>query len=166
MKTSNFIMPVLLLFTGIIFISCNPQRQIAGNYNYETECLGVEMDGSQTIKAWGNGRNRTDAIEQAKKNAVRDILFKGVRGGKPECELRPVVSEVNAQQKYEDYFSKFFADGGTYKDFISKKDGSDLHLEVVQERKKSGSQETYGVTIRVLRSELKAKMTEDKIINQ
>ena len=32
----------------------------------------------RTLRAWGRGKNRTDAIEQAKKNAVRDVLFKGV----------------------------------------------------------------------------------------
>ena len=37
---------------------------------FETECLGIEGDGSQTLRAWGTGRNRADAVEQAKKNAV------------------------------------------------------------------------------------------------
>ena len=41
----------------------------AGNYTYDTECIGVEGDGSQTVKGWGSGRNREDAVEQAKKMA-------------------------------------------------------------------------------------------------
>ena len=70
------------------FTSCKPQKKIAGNYTYETECMGIEMDGSQTLKAWGYGKNRIDAVEQAKKNAVRDVLFKGIRNGKTECNIR------------------------------------------------------------------------------
>lgn len=31
--------------------------------SYETECLGTELDGSQTLRAWGKGKNRADAIE-------------------------------------------------------------------------------------------------------
>lgn len=105
-----------------VFPSCNPQKKIAGNYTYKTECLGIEMDGSQTVKAWGNGRHRWDAIEQAKKNAVNDVLFNGIYEGKQDCEKKPVVSEVNARQKHEAYFNKFFADGGEFKDYVSLRD--------------------------------------------
>ena len=76
MKTSSMIISMVLLLTSSLFMSCGtPQRQIAGNYNYETECLGVELDGSQTLRAWGSGRNRSDAVEQAKKNGIRDVMF-------------------------------------------------------------------------------------------
>ena len=163
----NIILSIMLIASIFCSSSCsNPQRQIAGNYTYESECLGVELDGSQTLAVWGSGRNRTDAIEQAKKNGVRDVLFKGIRAGKSECNIKPLLPEVNAQAKYEDYYNKFFVDGGPYTHFISDKDGSDLHFEVIKTRKEAGSQETYRVIIRVLRVELKAKMIEDKILPQ
>lgn len=126
--------------------------------------MGVELDGSQTLKAWGDGRNRLDAIEQAYKNAVRDVLFNGITNGKTDCNVKPVVFEVNAQEKYEDFFNKFFADGGAYKEFVSEKDGSKYHIEVLNERKQSGSQEKYGIVVRVLRAELKQKMISEGII--
>lgn len=164
----TLIFSVIVLASSLFISSCKltPQEKSGGSYTFETSCLGVEMDGSHTVQAWGDGRNRTDAIEQAKKNAVRDILFKGIRNGKPDCQMKPVVPEVNAQEKYEEYFNKFFADGGPYKQFISKKDGNDWHIEVIESRLKSGSQAKYRVTIRVMRSELKAKMIEDKILTQ
>ena len=91
----------LYLFSVITFsfvcLSCNNLRQVSANYDYKTECAGVEGDGSQTLIAWGNGRNRFDAIEQAKKNAVRDVIFKGITDGKDECNNRPVLGEVNAR---------------------------------------------------------------------
>jgi len=141
-----------------------PQQRISGNYSFKTECLGVELDGSQTLKSWGNGRNRSDAIEQAFKNAVRDVLFKGINSGKSDCNVKPVVFEVNVQDKHEAYFNSFFADGGAYKQFVNEKDGSQYHLEVMKERKQAGSQETYAVIVRVLRSELASKMKADGII--
>jgi hypothetical protein len=112
----------ILLFANLLLHSCKPQKQIAGNYTFKTECLGIEMDGSQTVKAWGNGRNRLDAVEQAKKNALNDVLFNGINDGKQDCEKRPVIAEVNARQKHETYFNKFFADEGDYKNFVSTKD--------------------------------------------
>jgi hypothetical protein len=70
--------------------------------------MGVEGDGSQTLKSWGNGRNRKDACEQAKKNAVKEVLFKGIIHGRSGCEQRPLVPEVNAEMKYENFFNSFF----------------------------------------------------------
>jgi len=153
----------LVFACAVVLAGCKASK-IGGYYNYQTECLGVEGDGSQTVRAWGNGRNRSDAVEQAKKNGVRDVLFKGITYGRTECNQKPLVPEVNAQQKYEDYFNAFFADDGPYKDFVSGKDGSDLHPELFTSRQKAGSQETYRVTIRILRNELKQKLMADGIL--
>lgn len=152
---------------SVLSFSCgNPQKSMSGAYTYETECMGVEGDGSQTLKAWGNGRNREDAIEQAKKTGVRDVLFSGIRKGRTECNMKPVLFEVNIREKKEDYFNAFFADGGPYAEFITGEDGSDLHFSVVQGRKKSGDQVTYGVTIRVQRAKLKERMIQDGIMSK
>jgi len=88
---------ILLAFATIS--SCSPQKQAAANYDNETECAGVEGDGSQTVIAWGNGRNRFDAIEQAKKNAVRDVIFQGIKEGKDGCNTIAILNEVNVRQK-------------------------------------------------------------------
>ncbi|MEI6123916.1 MAG: hypothetical protein WCQ95_09820 [Bacteroidota bacterium] len=164
MKNKIFILAALTLSIFIFGRCTTPQQRIAGNYTFKTECMGVELDGSQTLKAWGDGRNRTDAIEQAYKNAVRDVLFIGISNGKPDCNIKPVIFEVNAQEKYADYFNKFFADGGAYKQFVSEKDGSKYHIEVIKERKQAGSQEKYGIIVRVLRAELITKMKADGIL--
>ncbi len=126
-----------------------------GNYNIEPECLGVEMDGSVTLRVWGTGRNRTDAVDQAKKIAVRDVLFKGIRKGNPDCNPRPLISEVNAEMKYEDFFNRFFSDkGGDYKKFVSGKDER-LDNKIFRRGMRDSKSVTYSVIVRVLRSELK-----------
>jgi hypothetical protein len=156
----NKIFVAFLCITYLLLSGCSPQKKIAGNYTYKTECLGIELDGSQTVKTWGNGKNRFDAIEQAKKNAVRDVLFNGILEGKSDCEKRPVVSEVNAQVKYETYFNKFFTDKGEYKDYISMKD-TQLGVREIKGARESV---TIGVVVRVLRPELKQKMIADGIL--
>lgn len=156
-----------LIIIGLIIHSCgSTQMRGGGNYVYETECMGVEGDGSQTLKAWGSGRNREDAIEQAKKNGVRDVLFKGIKNGKTECNVRPVLFDVNIREKKEAYFNAFFADQGPYKEFITGEDGSDIHFSVVAGRKKAGDQVTYGVIIRVQRAKLQDRMIQDQIMNK
>ena len=156
----------LFVVIGLVACKVNPQRHIAGSYTFESECMGVEMDGSQTLKAWGRGRNRIDAVEQSKKNAVRDVIFKGIRNGKSDCNQKPLLFEVNAIEKYEDYFNLFFTDKGAYKEFISPKDGNDWHIQVWKDRKQEGDQEMYGTTVRVLRAQLKQKLISDNILKQ
>jgi hypothetical protein len=148
----------LILFLGI---SCKPTKT-ASFYTYATECLGVESDGSQTVRAWGSGKNKSDALEQAKKNAGRDILFKGNLTGKKECALKPLLLEVNAAEKYESYFNVFFADGGEYENFVNTQD--EKFKSKISETNKS--EVKYGVIVRVLRSELKGKLINDGILKQ
>jgi hypothetical protein len=154
---------MILLGSSLMLNACGSNKSVAGNYTFKTECAGVELDGSQTLKAWGNGRNRLDAIEQAKKNAVRDVLFIGINEGRQECDKKPVVPEVNAQQKYEVYFNKFFADGGGYLNFITLEDER-IGQKISRDRKKAAASVTHGIIVRVLRAELKQKMISDGIL--
>lgn len=159
-------MKKVLLVTTLFFVlslTSFSQRRTAqeGKYSYETECLGVELDGTQTLRVWGTGRNRKDAVEQAKKNAVREVLFKGIRGG--ECEMKPLVPEVNAEEKYESYFNKFFKDDGLYKFFVTLKDER-IPNRIFRETKVSSNTVTIPVVVRVQRPQLKEQMKQDGIL--
>lgn len=136
--------------------------QVLKAQSYETECINVEQDGSQTLRVWGEGRNRGDAIEQAKKNAVYEILFRGVQKGNKGYNLRPIVTEVNARERYRTYFDTFFKDGGDYRKYVSMADrrwGTTQKIE-------TGIQVRYCTTVRVLVPELRARMIKDGIIKE
>lgn len=148
------------MFTVIPFYS---QKKITGSYEYKTECLGAELDGSQLLKSWGYGKSKTDAVEQAKKNAVRDIIFNGIHEGKQDCSQKALVTVVNAQEKYEAYFNKFFADGGEYLNFILTKDKS-IFSRKNTNKKKVREGFVNGIVLSVLRNELKNKLIADGII--
>lgn len=150
-------MKKILTLIALTFSVLTADAQFA---KFDTECLGIEGDGSQTVRAWGTGRNRADATEQAKKNAVSDILFKGVRGGSAECNLKPLVTEVNARERYEEYFDRFFMDGGEYTKFVSAAD--EKLFSKNKQKNKVGAY--FGVTVRVLRGELKAQLKADGVI--
>ena len=154
---------LIISFSLVIYSGCN-LYDISSSYSYKTECFGTELDGSQTVKAWGTGRNRFDAVEQAKKNAVNDIIFKGINNGEQSCQMRPLIIEVQAREKYEDYFNVFFADDGKYLEFVSLKDERILQ-KISRDWVKSREGVTNGIMLRVLRSDLKQQLFEDKIIN-
>lgn len=133
-------------------------------YDYQTECLGVEGDGSQTLKAYGKGVNRVDAVEQAKKNAVRDVIFTANFIGSNDCYPKPILLEVNAAEKYQDYFNAFFKDGGEFHHFISMGDER-LSTKLFRSREsKNKEQVTYSVVVRIDRPALKEKLIKDGIL--
>jgi len=139
-----------------------PNSDTSGYYTYQTECLGSEYDGSVTVRAWGKGRNRKDAIEQAKKEAVRTILIINMRNSnQPGCDqITPLLNNENQLQTHADFFNNFFKDDGYYLKFISNKDETSKS----KERKTSKSEVTYGVIIRVNRSELRKYLIENKVL--
>ena len=154
---------ILFAICALMGLTVNVSAQgSARPVSVSVECLGVEMDGSQTLRVAGEGRNRSDAREQCKKNAVWAVIFYGVREKAGNgCDVRPLVMEVNAQERYEEYFNRFFADGGPYLDYVSLRDtkrGSTEH-------KKDKIGATYYLTVRVLRSQLKARLKEDNVID-
>ncbi|MEZ7914007.1 MAG: hypothetical protein EOM44_11970 [Bacteroidia bacterium] len=146
----------LMLFLSGITSDLTAQRNSnIGYYTIESECLGSELDGSITLRAWGTGRNRFDAVDQAKKNALREVIFKGIRKGSPECNQRPLLPEVNAEMKYEDFFNRFFSDRtDDYKKFCSGKDER-LDNKIFRRGMGDSKMVTYSVIVRVLRAELK-----------
>ena len=95
---------------------CSKKLADTGSYFHSgSEYLNSEGDGSITVRAYGMGKTREDAIEQACKNAVRDVLFKGVQTPENTILSRPLIREINAEEKYQYFFNPFFADGGAYR---------------------------------------------------
>ena len=158
MKTTIFLLTINLL----LFVGSKANNKLSGNYTHEIECMGAELDGSITLKAWGKGKNRADALEQARKEVINAVLFVGIRNGKPDCETRPILNAPNIRENKADYFNNFFKDGGDYKKFTSDKDESFGKKEKAKGR---DGDVMYGFIIRVLRSDLKKQMITDKILN-
>ena len=131
-------------------------------YDYEIRCIGREMDGSLTLEAYGKGKNRADASEQAKKEAVRAVIFQGIKAGNGGCESEALIIDPNAQRIHEDYFGSFFTDGGPYLQFVSLKDET-IKNKVKRKKKKDDNMQQRMVVVRVQRLALKKKLTEDKI---
>ena len=145
---------VLLLSMPVFGQVFNQQKKTASYYNVETECLEDKLDGSYILQAWGKGSSKSEAIDQAKRNVLNDILFKGVKKG---CQLRPLIIEINASTKYRSYFYTFFDEA--YKDYIS--------LEKSQKtRNKSKKQTSYGIKVRVQVESIRKKLITDNILKQ
>ncbi len=155
-----FYLAIMTIIIGLV--SCKTPTHISSDYayaNFQTECIGIELDGSQTLRVFGKGRNEADAIEQAKKNAVWDVLFKGINAGSGECSQRPLINEVNAQEKFSYYFTPFFKDNGEYLSFVKLDEKRTSRIKSA-----NSSQENWGVVVTVDRVGLQQKLFDDNII--
>jgi len=55
---------------------------------------------------------------KAKQDAVAACIFKGLPGGEGSAPTPPIITEPNAEDKYADYFEKFFEVGGKFLQYI------------------------------------------------
>lgn len=155
---------ILLLSLLCLLGACRSNKEVAPTVSVtamETVSLGNNGDGTITLRAWGSGQNRADAIEQAMLNAVRDVIFKGIKKGtNPGAASRPLVSEVNAEERYARYFEPFFS-GPEYRKFVKEEGGT------AQRMKSTGlSREGYGVVVIVDRAALRKQLIEDGVLSE
>ncbi len=154
----------LILFTLLISSGCRSNKEVSpaiSAISMETVSLGNNNDGTIIVRAWGSGQNRSTAIDLAKRNAVYDVVFKGIKGSNPGFASRPLVSEVNGAERYARYFEPFFSQGGEYLKFVKEEGGS------AQRLKSNGlSRESYGVVLIIDRGALKAQLVRDGIISE
>lgn len=154
---------ICLFLLSLSFASCRTNRNVSGAVtamSMETVSLGSAGDGTITLRTWGAGRNRGEAIEQAKRNALHDVIFKGIKKG-PNIGLasKPLVPEVNAEEKYAVYFEPFFSPGGEYKNFVVEEPGSAERLT-----SQGVSRESYGIIVIVDRDALKQQLLQDGVL--
>ncbi len=157
----NIIRLLLCLSVAALFSSCGAKKSQA-YYDYKTQYIATERDGSYTVRSWGRGRNAVDALEEARKQAIYDVLFTGLQ---PSSSLnlspvKPLLLEVNAKDKYADYFNAFFQDNGAYLEFCSVKE----RKWMTSKWTRAEGQSLCETTVCVFASKLKAKLQQDGIL--
>lgn len=152
----------LTIFTTINVTLCQKKGGNGSDYDYRCRCLGTELDGSTTLESYGKGRNYADASEQAKKNAVWEVIFYGIKEGSGGCSSDPLLFSPEPQKKHEDFFNSFFKDKGDYLTYVSLKDEK-IKNKVSRNSKKGNEMQQRMVVVRVDRAGLKKYLKENKI---
>ena len=126
-------------------------------WRYEIEVVQTGTQGTYLIKVWSYSKKPDVAIEQAKKNAVHGIIFKGFTGTSSVPGQKALTSNVNLEVEKADFFKPFFADGGKYMKFVSTSNDGAVAAE---DRMKIGKEYKVGVILSVnvsaLRKDLEA----------
>lgn len=128
---------------------------------YEIEPVGIGTQGTYLIKVWSYSKKPIVAIEQAKKNAVHGIIFKGFSGAPGVPGQRPLSSNPNLEVEQSEFFKNFFNSGGKYMKFVSiTNDGS----VAAEDRLKVGKEYKIGVVVSVNAAGLRKDLEDAGII--
>lgn len=151
MKTSVLykLLTAVLIFS---FFSCGSRqipKVVSGYYSYETECIRKDLNGTMLVRAWGKGLSQKEAELDARKKAVDDLLFKGIRG-KEDCSTNPLISNPNAREIIEKKLDRFYKDKGKFRKYVSRTRAEKLDVKEIGEGKKA-----YGLYFTVDTRELR-----------
>ena len=131
-------------------------------WRYELEAAGVGSQGTYQVKVWSYSRNVETAMEQAKKNAVHGIIFKGFPG-KNSSGQRPLATNPNIDEQNKDFFEEFFkTGGGDYMKFVTLANNGQI---APQDRIKISKKEyKIGLVVSVNQAELRRYLEKAGII--
>lgn len=126
MNYLNIKLGVILLMVFSVFLTektyAQKGQKKADNetteWRYEVEAVGTGTQGTYQIKVWTYSKNQETAIEQAKKNAVHAIIFKGFPNNGRIQGQKPLARNPNLEQEKEEFFKEFFKDGGKFQKYV------------------------------------------------
>jgi hypothetical protein len=130
-------------------------------WRYELEGMGTGANGTYLVKVWSYSKSANIAMEQAKKNAVHGIIFKGFSDAKGGQSQKALARDPNVEQEKEDFFSDFFAEGGKYMKFVSVTNDGAIGAG---DRIKVGKEYKVGVIVSVRKEDLRKDLEAAGII--
>lgn len=156
--TYRLLFSALVIGAGLLlFSACKTGSKIP--VLSETECLGAGNNGSIRLKAWGYGNRTNEATEQCKRNAVYDVLFKGIKAGSVGCSAQPLVPQ--GPEKKPAYFEDFFQDNGPYLRYVSLSGDGSIRPE---DRIRVGKKYKVGMFVLLDHQQLRQKLQADGLV--
>ena len=146
---------IVLLFSALFLIlpdavgqsrKKNKEDENTRSWRYEIEGVQTGVQGTYLIKVWTYSKKPDLAIEQAKKNAVHGIIFRGFDGNGRVAGKKALAQNPNLEEEKSDFFRLFFGEGGKYMKYISLTNDGAVAAE---DRMKVGKEYKIGVIVSV-----------------
>lgn len=135
--------------------SCKTNESILNEYAYQefsTHFVNSNASGEIEIKCWGSGSNVQNAVENALKNGIETIMFKGLTTN--NIPIAPLVPSNNSK-----LLDKFFKDR-LYSSYI--KENNKIKRTIA----KSGNRQQIGLVAIVDFQGLKSYLAQNNIISK
>ena len=159
---------LFVLMGCFLSMSINGQAKKKANkdteaWRYEIEAVQTGVQGTYLIKVWSYSKKPDVAIEQAKKNAVHGVIFKGFAGKQGVQGQQPLTNNVNLEQEKAEFFDAFFSNGGKYMKFVATTNDGAVAAE---DRMKIGKEYKVGVIVSVNVASLRKDLEDASIIKK
>ncbi len=136
----------------------NKKPADAGYEEYEVQFVRVGVEGTILFKIFSYGSNEDNAINNAKRNAIRAVAFTGIPGSDLQ---KPLITETGAEEKYKDYFNVFLQKGGKYLNYVSLSTDGTINAS---DRFRVGKKVKVGVVVTVQKASLRKEFESAGII--
>ena len=158
------IIALLIVPINSLFSKTNSNRRVTEertrNWQYESICSESGGTGSsyliQVTSYVGDVRL---ALNQAKKNAIHAVLFKGVAGNNLGCTAKEPLIKNGVYNDNFEYFEDFFYNTRQYNQYATAPSGT---AESSEKLKRKMNKVTFIISVNV--DELRKKLEYDKII--
>lgn len=157
---------ILLFLVAANNLSAQAKKKVEKDtriWRYETQCIGVGVEGTKLIKVWSYSKDPVLATEQAKKNAIHAVIFQGFPGNSATgCQTQqPLTNNPALENERADFFEAFFADGGKYMKFVTLSGDGSINP---QDRLKIGKEYKIGVPVSVMYDQLRKDLEAAGIV--
>ena len=132
-------------------------------WRYELENMGTGAGGTAQFKVWTYSKDALTAMEQAKKNAVHGLIFRGVTAKDRLAPIPPLSNEPNLEITRQDFFDPFFNDGGQYLKYVSLVNNGSIGPG---DRIKVGKEYKIGVVVTIDKNALRGDLESAGIIKK
>jgi len=164
MKSINLILFSIAFFSFLDYGIAQSKKKAdkeTAIWRYELEPAGTGIQGSYQIKVWSYSKKAETAIEQAKKNAVHYIIFKGFPSKERLSGQKALAQNPNLEEVKSEFFKEFFQDGGKYLKFVTLVNNGAIASE---DRIKIGKEYKIGVIVSVNVAALRKDLEDAGII--
>jgi hypothetical protein len=153
-KNVKLLMVVLLVAISYVSNAQKKEDKSTMEWRYEVQCAGIGSETDYLIKVYTYSTKRNLPMEQAKKNAIHAVLFKGYPANSEfGCGSQsPMCKNPNIEFEKREFFDTFFANGGAYMKFVN--DSSDGNVDPA-DRMKVGKEYKVGIIVSVNKTELR-----------
>ena len=163
MKRQLYLITLITIFCCFSASSKDKADKDTDIWRYEIEAVSTGTEGSYLIKVWSYSKKPVLAIEQAKKNAVHGIVFKGFAGKQRVSGQKALAIDPNIEVEQQEFFKLFFADGGNYMRFVQLTNDGSIAAE---DRLKVGKEYKIGVIVSVSVSSLRKNLEDAGVIRE
>jgi hypothetical protein len=120
MKRVIGLFSVLFLFANLALGQARKKaEEDTFEWRYEIEVVNTGTQGTKQVKVWTYSKKANVAMEQAQKNAVHGIIFKGMPDKGAVRGDKAMATDPNLETTQEEFFKEFFKDGGKYSKYVT-----------------------------------------------